>query len=32
MHNKFIELDSMFSRKILKEGINLIWEISQKSG
>ena len=24
MHNKFIELDSMFSRKILKEGINLI--------
>jgi len=24
MHNKFIKLDSMFSRKILKEGISLI--------
>lgn len=24
MHNKFIELDSMFSRKILKEGISLL--------
>jgi len=24
MHNKFVELDSMFSRKILKEGIHLI--------
>lgn len=24
MHNKFIELDSMFSRKILKEGIPLL--------
>jgi len=24
MHNKFIELDSMFSRKVLRDGISLI--------